>query len=132
MSPIANMLIELKNAQMVLKDHVMLPYSEFKFALANLLQEKGFVSNVEKKKRKGRKSDLNYIFIKLKYSDNVGMIKDVKLISKPSRRVYKTKQELGKVLNGFGLSLVSTSSGLMTGEDASKKGVGGELICEIY
>lgn len=132
MSPIANMLIELKNAQMVSKDHVMLPYSDFKFALASLLQDKGYVSLVEKKKRKGRKGDLTYIFIKLKYNDNVGMIKDVKLISKPSRRIYKGKSDLGKVLNGHGLSIVSTSSGVMTGEDAAQKGVGGELICEIY
>lgn len=126
------MLIELKNAQMVLKDHVMFPFSNFKFAIANLLQEKGYVLSVEKKKRKGRKGDLSYIFIKLKYNDNVGAIRNVKLVSKPSRRVYTGKNNLGKVLNGRGLSIVSTSNGVMAGDDAKTKGVGGELICEIY
>ena len=132
MSPVANMLIQIKNAQLAKKDHVMVPYSELKSRIANLLKEAGYLDLVEKKKRQVKKAELSYLFIKLNYENGDKVIHDIKLVSKPSRRIYGKSKELTKVLNGYGLSVVSTSQGIMTGEDAGKKGIGGEVICEIW
>lgn len=132
MSPIANMLIEIKNAQSRGREEVVVPFSKVKFAIAEVLKNKGFVSEVENKKKKGRKGELDFIRIGLKYENNEGMISEVKMISKPSRRVYSGNEDLKRVRNGFGISVVSTSKGIMSGEDAKRAKIGGEVICEIW
>lgn len=132
MSPIANMLVQLKNAQSRGLEEVVLPFSKIKFSIAEILKNKGFISEVEKKKRKMKKAEVDILYIRLKYNNGIGAIDDVKLISKPSRRVYTGRDELRQVKNGYGVSVISTSKGLMTGEDARKAGIGGELIFEIW
>ena len=132
MSPIANMLIQLKNAQSAGLENVAVPYSEMKNKIAEILKEKKFIEEVEVKKRKGRKSEISFLSIKLKYDDGVGAIDGIKFISKPSRRMYAGKADLKPVKSGFGVSVISTPKGIMTGDDAKKAGVGGEMIFEIW
>ncbi len=126
------MLVQLKNAQSRGLEEVVLPFSKIKFSIAEILKNKGFISEVEKKKRKMKKAEVDILYIRLKYNNGIGAIDDVKLISKPSRRVYTGRDELRQVKNGYGVSVISTSKGLMTGEDARKAGIGGELIFEIW
>ena len=132
MSPIANMLVQLKNAQARSIEEVVLPFSKMKFDIAMILKEKGFVGEVEKRKKKMKKAELNFIAIKPKYVDGVGAISEIKLVSKPSRRVYAAKDDLKPIMNGYGISVVSTSKGLMTGSEARKAGIGGEVIFEVW
>ncbi len=132
MSPIANMLAQIKNAQLRNHEDVVFPFSKMKLSIAEILKSKGFIEGVDTKKKKMKKAEVDFISIKLKYNDGVGAIDDVKLVSKPSRRVYASKDDLKPVRNGFGISVVSTSKGLMTGEDARKAGIGGELLFEVW
>jgi len=132
MSPIANMLIQIKNAQSARLENVAVPYSEIKFKIAEILAAKGFIESVEKKKRKAKKAEVAFISLKLKYNEGEDAIKGIKLISKPSRRMYAGKNDLKPVRSGYGLSVVTTPNGVMTGDDAKKAGVGGEVIFEIW
>lgn len=132
MSQVANMLIKIKNAQAIKASEVAVPFSNFNFEIAKILKEKGFIKDVEKKKRKGKKSEMNFLNVQPKYIDGKGAIDNVKLISKPSRRIYTARDEIRIVRNGFGVSVISTSKGLMVGEDAKKAGLGGELLFEIW
>ncbi len=126
------MLTQLKNAQARSQSEIVLPFSKIKLAIASILQEKGFIESVEKKKRKTKKSEFDTLSIKLKYNNGVGAIDDIKLISKPSRKVYAGKGELKMVKSGYGISVVSTSKGVMSGENAKKAGLGGEVLFEIW
>jgi len=132
MSPIANMLTTINNAQAVRHESVMVPFSKMKRAIADVLQKHGFVAEVDKKKKKIKNTEFDYLYIKLKYNDKVGAIRGMKLVSKPSRRMYAHKQELHKIMNGQGISVVTTSKGIMSGFEAKKAGVGGEVILEIW
>jgi len=125
--PISDMLTRIKNAYMARKKQVVLPSSKIKFAIANILKQNGYVGDV--KEEGDKKKELT---IKLIYKDNKAIMSNVKRISKPGRRIYAKAGDLSRVLNGYGMSIVSTSSGIMTGKDAKKKKVGGEIICEIY
>ncbi len=132
MSPIANMLAQIKNAQSRGKEEVVLPFSKMTFSVAEILKTKGFVGGVEKKIRKMKKSDINILGVKLKYQNGAGAIEGIKMISKPSRRVYAGKDDLKPIKNGYGISVISTPKGLMTGDEAKKAGIGGEVICEVW
>ena len=125
--PIADMLTRLRNAAMVRKQDVVLPLSRMKFEIAKILEKEGYVTAVEK-------SDAHHGQLKLKvrYDENGPVIRDIKRVSKPGLRVYATKAELPRVLNGQGIAIVSTSAGLMTNKEARKRGLGGEVMCEVY
>lgn len=127
MSPIADMLVQIKNAQAVGHEEVVLPFSKMKESIAIVLQREGFLKNVETKKKKMHTAELPFLHLKLS-----GTINGVKLISKPSRRMYSGASDLGKVRSGFGVSVVSTSKGIMTGTEARKVGLGGEVIFEVW
>ncbi len=142
--PIADMLTRIRNIQMVKKTEVVLPYSKLKFNILKLMQENGWIENVIKRepvaKSKFKKSSKDYIYnrfatlvVTLKYNEHkVSKISSLKRISKPGRRVYVNKEEIPTVLNGKGMSIISTSQGLLTDKEARQKKIGGELICEIY
>src|SRR5690348_11951129 len=133
MSPIANMLVQIRNAQALGREEVLVPSSKIKRAIAEILKDKGFLSGIEKKKKKAKKAELEYLALKLKYAaDGQGAISQTKMISKPSRRVYAPASGMKRILSGYGIAIVSTSRGLMTSEDAKKAGIGGEIICEIF
>jgi small subunit ribosomal protein S8 len=136
--PIADMLTRIRNASLVKKDHIILPMSKVKFNIAKILEKEGFISKAEvipggKELKKNKTSKFDQIKIDLSYrNDGRPRISSLKRISKPGCRVYVDKDNIKKVLNGIGISIISTSSGIMTGREARKKNIGGELICEIY
>ncbi len=135
--PIADMLTRIRNASLVRKEEVVLPMSKVKFNIAKILEKEGFVSNVSiisggEDLKKNKASKFDQIKIVLKYEDGKPRVTLLKRISKPGRRIYVDKNSIGKVLNGFGISIISTSKGIMTGREAQRQKIGGELICEIY
>lgn len=125
--PISDMLTRLRNAAMVRKQEVVLPLSRMKFEIAKILEKEGYISDVEK-------TDAHHGQLKLKvrYDEHGAVIRDIKRVSKPGLRVYATKSELPRVLNDQGIAIVSTSAGLMTNKEARKRGLGGEVVCEVY
>lgn len=125
--PISDMLTRIRNAQMVKKSDVVIPFSKVKFEIAKVLKHENYVLNVEKVD-----DTFPQMKIALKYTDGKPAIDTIKRISTPGRRVYVKKEDIKDVLNGFGVSILSTSQGLMTNKEAKRKGVGGEIICELW
>ena len=132
MDPIADMLIRIKNAQAVKNEQVVMPFSKVKFKIAGILKEAGYVSEIERKKKKAKKSEHEYIQLTLKYQDGQGVLNGLKIISRPSRRIYVKAKEIKPVRSGHGLAVVSTSKGIMNSKEARKFNLGGEMICEIW
>lgn len=130
MDPIADMLSTIKNAQMVKKAKVELPYSKMKEALARLLEKEGYLSEV--KVFKPEDSSFKMLSLGLGYLDGEPSIGHIKRVSKPGGRIYVGKDKLPRVLGGRGIAIVSTSRGLMTAKEARKKDLGGEMICEVW
>ncbi|NBO17363.1 MAG: 30S ribosomal protein S8 [Proteobacteria bacterium] len=131
MDTIANLLSTIKNASMVRKESIELPFSKMNESILNILKEKGFINNVKVFKHKD--SVIKGLHVDLKYSETEKpFISEIKRVSKPGRRIYLGSKELEIVRNGFGIGIVSTSRGLMTTDEAKKKKLGGEVICEIY
>jgi len=127
--PIADFIIQIKNAGQSGKDSVVVPYSKLKMAVAELLNKEGYVASVEKHGRKTKK----FIEIGILYTDSKEpRIQDVRKISKPSRRVYVSTQDIRSVRQGHGISVLSTPQGVLTGEEAKKRGVGGESLFDIW
>ncbi len=126
--PIADMLTRVRNAINVQKNAVSLPHSKAKEAVARLLKETGFVKEVSV-------TDLSVgkqLHIVINGEDENARITEIKRLSKPGRRHYSNVREIPTVKRGRGIIIVSTSKGLLTGEQAKKQGVGGELIASIY
>ena len=136
MDPIADMLTRIRNASAVKKEEVVLPMSKIKFNISKILVEEGWLSKAEVIKGEGKKnssSAFDELKLVLKYKkDGTPAITSIKRISKPSLRIYVNKAELPRVLNNYGIAIISTPGGLMTNKAAKKKGVGGEVVCEIY
>ncbi|MEK7520578.1 MAG: 30S ribosomal protein S8 [Patescibacteria group bacterium] len=123
------MIIKLKNAQAVKKESVKIPSSNLSEAILAALAKNGFVESFEKKGKGVKK----YLDVKLKYGeDGLGKIGSVKLVSKPSRRIYAGYRELRPVKSGLGLLVVSTPRGIMSGKEARKMKLGGEVLFEIW
>ena len=126
--PISDMLTRIRNAQAVSHQTVIFPFSKLKFNLAKILEKQGLVGQVTSQGRKIRK----VIEIELKYKKDRPIIRGIKRISKPGRRMYVKENELRPVRQDYGLIIISTPQGLMTNKEAKKKGLGGEVICEIW
>ncbi|MCZ6469557.1 MAG: 30S ribosomal protein S8 [Candidatus Dadabacteria bacterium] len=126
--PIADMLSRIRNAITAGHKTTRIPSSGFKVELARILKEQGYVSDWKITEDSGRKT----ISVDLAYTSNKeSVIKEIKRISKPSRRVYVSKTEIPRVKGGLGICVLSTSKGIMTGSEARSQGIGGELICSI-
>ena len=127
--PIADMLTRLRNANTSLKDNVEMPVSTMKVEIAKLLKEEGYILDYAVV----RGESFDNMVVDLKYSeDRQRVISGLKRISKPGRRVYAKKDGIPKVLGGLGTAVLSTSKGLMTGRNAERKGMGGEVVCFIW
>ena len=124
------MICSINNAQAVGKKQIAIyPYSNFKYSILELLKKEGLIENLDKK---GRLS-LRKIIVDLKYNaDGEPMIAKIKKVSKQGQRIFSTHNELKPVKSGHGISVVSTSKGLMTNKEARKAKMGGEVICEIW
>uniref|UniRef100_A0A7V3JA19 Small ribosomal subunit protein uS8 n=1 Tax=candidate division CPR3 bacterium TaxID=2268181 RepID=A0A7V3JA19_UNCC3 len=122
---ISNMLISIKNAQAVGKETVEIPYSKLKLEIAKILKKEGFIDDYK------IISPFKFA-IKLKYKGKEPCIGGLQRLSKPGRRLYAKNKEIPSVLGGLGVVILSTPKGVMTGKEAKKKGLGGELICKIW
>lgn len=126
---IADMLIRIKNAGTAGKDATTIPFSNFKFAVAKVLADKGYVKTVAKK---GKGVD-QVIELEIAYNkDRTPRIQGLARISRPSRRVYYNAKHIAPVRNGLGLLILSTPKGILAGEDAKKSHVGGEALFKIW
>jgi small subunit ribosomal protein S8 len=123
-----NILPELKNAVRAKKDKITFPYSKMDFAILKKLAENGYVKSVEKE-TVGRK---NIIGVRVIYGDKIPVVNDFSIKSKPSRHTYIDYRSLNTVRAGHGLSMLSTSQGIMTGKEARKNKLGGEYLFEIW
>lgn len=126
--PISDMIIRIKNGGEAHKESVLIPYSKLKAEIASVLEQEGFIKSAVKKGKKVAK----FLEVGILYDEDTPRIQDVKRISKSSRRIYKKASELHKVKNGFGISVVSTPKGILTGASARKQSVGGEVLFEIW
>ena len=136
--PVTDMLNRIRNAQAVLKETVDIPISNLKYEIAKILEKKGFIEKVEKKRKKIKR----FIEITLKYLSSGALAKDgqnkipaisgLKRISKSGQRIYLKAKQIKKVKGGYRIAIISTSKGLMTNKEARKQKLGGEVICEIW
>ena len=128
--PIADMLTRIRNAITVRHDRVAVPASTLKIELARILKEEGFIVNYDVLKSGTPQAFIN---IYLHYRDkDIPAIVGLKRVSKPGLRVYVGKGEIPRLYGGLGVALLSTSEGVMTGKQAWRKGVGGELLCYVW
>ncbi|MFT5281160.1 MAG: small subunit ribosomal protein S8 [Flavobacteriaceae bacterium] len=129
MYPLGNMMTMLKNAGNAGKETVTVPFSNFSYNVARALVKEGFVVEANKRTKEGGFDSLE---VKIMYKDNEPKIQSIKLISKPSRRLYAGVKDIKTVRHGHGHVFLSTPKGIMTGRAARKEMVGGELLFEIF
>jgi small subunit ribosomal protein S8 len=135
MDPISNMLAAIKNATAKKKERVDVPFSGIKAGLVKLLKDEGFVSNFKVLDPKVDKTidRRGVIRITLKYTnDKQPVINGLRRVSRPGLRVYRGHEELPRVRAAFGVTIVSTSRGLLTDSDAKKQKLGGEVLCQVW
>ena len=127
--PIADMLTRIRNAVMVRHDSVLIPSSKMKLAISRILKDEGFINNYEVVRGKPQRM----IKIRLKYHDkNEPVLSGLERVSKPGLRMYVQKKEIPRVYGGLGVAIISTPRGLMTGQQAWRQGIGGELLCYVW
>ena len=124
MDPIADMLVTIKNGYMAKKLHVSLPYSNFKFEIVKVLEKEKFVGKVNKKDTS--------LEIELLYNGKEAKIDHIRKISKLGRRVYFKSKQIHPLKGGRGTQIISTPQGVMAAQEAKKKKLGGEIICEVW
>jgi small subunit ribosomal protein S8 len=129
MDPISNMLISMKNASMVSKKTVVVPFSKIKYAIAQCLKEQGFIAGASKKTEK---NNIAVLEIELLYPNGESRIHDVKRMSKQSRRMYAGVKEIHSVKNGHGITVLSTPKGILSDKQARKELVGGEVLFTMW
>ncbi len=125
--PIADMLTRIRNAQLVEKASVSMPSSKLKVAIAQVLQDEGYIENF-KVSSEGGKSQLE---IALKYYAGRPVIERIERVSRPGLRVYRGRDAIPQVMNGLGVAIVTTPRGVMTDRKARQNGVGGEVLCYV-
>lgn len=127
--PIADMLTRIRNGIQARHERVELPTSKLKVEIARILKGEGFISNYKVVEDGGRR----VLRVYLKYaSSGEPVIHGIERISRPGRRVYRNKGEIPRVLGGLGLAIVSTSKGVLSGAEASRNGIGGEVLCQVW
>ena len=122
--PIADMLTRIRNAHHALHGEVSMPHSRLKEALAGILKDEGYIAEYSVSARD--------ISMTLRYVNGKPVISGLKKISKPGRRVYVAAEDIPRVQNGLGICVLSTSHGVLAGQSAKDKNVGGEILCEIW
>jgi small subunit ribosomal protein S8 len=129
--PIADMLTRIRNAITVERPHVDIPTSKVKRGLADVLKREGYIWDWQEQELESLPA--KQLRLELKYGPNgEHVIQHIKRVSKPGRRVYRKATELRPVLNGLGITVISTSGGVISDREARQKNVGGEVLCEIY
>jgi len=127
--PIADMLTRIRNAIMARHDSVLVPTSRMKLAITRILKNEGFITDYEVIRDKPQR----VIKIQLKYDENnQSILSGLERVSKPGLRVYVQQKEISRVYGGMGIAIMSTAKGVMTGQQAWRQGIGGELLCYIW
>ena len=127
--PIGDMITRIRNAQLRTLHNVKIPSSKFREKILEVLKQEGYISNYKILPDSKSKSTL---IVDLKYLNGIPVIKEIKRVSKPGRRIYARADSISKIKNGLGLAIVSTSIGIMSDNDARIKNVGGEIICSVF
>ena len=127
--PIGDMITRIRNAQMRLLNKVQIPSSKFRVKILEVLKQEGYISDY---KILSDTKNKNTISVDLKYNNGLPVIKEIKRISKPGRRIYAKADSIAKIQNGLGLAIISTSMGIMSDNDARTKNIGGEIICRVF
>ncbi len=126
--PIGDMLARIKNAQLAKHEQVTVPHSKIKEALAKILKENNYIEDYEVKELNPQ----NDLVIKVKYVEGLPGITGASRVSKPGCRLYAKSSSIPATLNGYGITIISTSKGVMTDKEARQQNVGGELLCKIW
>jgi small subunit ribosomal protein S8 len=127
--PIADMITRIRNAQRALKKTCDIPHSQFKWTIASVLRQEGYIFGFDNRLMNERKT----IRVYLKYiDDKTPIIEKIKRESTPGRRLYVTHEEIPRIRGGLGIAVLSTSKGVMSGHKAREKGIGGELLFTVY
>ena len=127
--PIADMITRIRNAQLRTLGTVSIPSSKFRARILDVLKEEGYISDykfLSDAKNKGS------LIVNLKYHNGLPVIKEIRRISKPGRRIYTKADSIPKIQSGLGIAIVSTSMGIMSDNDARSKNIGGEIICKVF
>ncbi|MDO8577488.1 MAG: 30S ribosomal protein S8 [Candidatus Wildermuthbacteria bacterium] len=126
--PIADMITQIRNAQMVLKETIEFPYSKIRQEIAKILEREKFIMGSQIHGRRSRK----FLELRLSYENKKPVISGLRRISKPGQRIYLPFSRIRKVKGGSGIAIISTSKGLLTDREARKQKIGGEVFCEIW
>ena len=127
--PIGDMITRIRNAQLRELYHVKIPNSKFREKILEVLKQEGYITNY---KHLSDSKNKNSLIVDLKYYNGSPVIKEIKRVSKPGRRIYAKATSIPKIKNGLGLAIISTSKGIMSDNDARVKNVGGEIICRVF
>ena len=127
--PIGDMLTRIRNGQMRSLTKIVIPFSNFRLKILEVLKKEGYIINFNISDDKNK---IKSILVDLKYYEGQPVIKEIKRISKPGRRVYSRADSIPRVLNGLGLAILSTSKGVMSDTEAVKNNLCGEIICRIF
>ncbi len=128
--PIADMITRIRNAQLRMLSTVNIPNSKFRAKILDVLKKEGYIANC--KILSESKNKREFLSVGLKYSNGLPVIKEIKRISKPGRRVYSRANSIPRVMNGLGLAILSTPKGVMSDTEARKQNLGGEIICRVF
>lgn len=127
--PLGDMLTRIRNGQIRKKDSVSMPASRFRGNILDVLQREGFIRGFEKINSENNKNEFK---IELKYMDGEPCIKKISRVSTPGRRVYSSIKSLPRHFDGLGISILSTSKGIMSDQEAREENVGGEILCKVF
>ena len=127
--PIGDLFTRIRNGQLRQLNKIDVPYSNFRLKILEILKSEGYINNffIDKNTK-----DQKILKVELKYYEGSPVIKEIKRISKPGRRVYSSATSIPRIQNGLGLAIISTSKGVMSDTEARKNNIGGEIICRIF
>jgi len=129
MDPIGDMFTRIRNGQMRLLTTIDVPASNFRLQILEVLKAEGYISNFFIEQKENNKKNLK---VNLKYYEGNPVIKEIKRVSKPGRRVYSRATSIPRIQNGLGLAILSTPKGVMSDNEARKNNIGGEVICRVF
>ena len=127
--PVGDMITRIRNAQLRALNNVAIPSSKFRVRVLDVLKREGYISNYKPLSDHKNKESL---LVDLKYNNGLPVIKEIKRVSRPGRRIYAKADSIARIQNGLGLAIVSTSKGIMSDTDARTKNIGGEIICRVF
>ena len=129
MDPIGDMFTRIRNGQLRLLPNVQMPSSKFRLKILEVLKIEGFITSYHIEKKDNNKVSL---IVDLKYYEGTPVIREIKRVSKPGRRVYSSATSIPRIQNGLGLAIISTNKGIMSDIEARKNNIGGEIICRVF